>query len=180
MVQFIQQDFCRLLSGHGLFERLSICSDFVSEISGAFSVQPYSVSLCGFLRRFGWCGHFVAAIVRVAMAITKKTFTVADTPVDARRKKESASTHRKYPATKSQMTLFDRALFMMTSWLPGDPKRSFGSIYWTCLSALAQTARWKRDIIHHCMNDPNPEGHMASYIRRRKFLATLSGRGASS
>ena len=53
------------------------------------------------------------------MAITKKTFTVADTPVDAGWKKESASTHRKYPATKSQMTLFDSALFMMTSWLPG-------------------------------------------------------------
>src|SRR5262245_40479854 len=53
------------------------------------------------------------------MAIMKKTFTVADTPVDAEWKKESASTHRKYPATKSQMTLFDRALFMMTSWLPG-------------------------------------------------------------
>src|SRR6516225_12052679 len=53
------------------------------------------------------------------MAITKKTFTVADTPVDAGWKKESASTHRKYPATKSQMTLFDRALFMMTSWLQG-------------------------------------------------------------
>src|SRR6266576_1296221 len=53
------------------------------------------------------------------MAITKKTFTVADTPIDAGWKMESASTHRKYPATKSQMTLFDRALFMMTSWLPG-------------------------------------------------------------
>src|SRR5262249_50305689 len=25
----------------------------------------------------------------------------------------------------------------------------------------------------HCMNDPLPEGLMASYIRRRKFLATL-------
>src|SRR6516225_6440703 len=25
----------------------------------------------------------------------------------------------------------------------------------------------------HCMNDPPPEGHMASYIGRRKFLATL-------
>src|SRR5262245_27206291 len=25
----------------------------------------------------------------------------------------------------------------------------------------------------HCMNDPQPEGHMASYIGRRKFLATL-------
>src|SRR5215468_2106621 len=53
------------------------------------------------------------------MAIRKKTFTVADTPVDAGWKKESASTHRKYPATKNQMTLFDRALFMMTSWLQG-------------------------------------------------------------
>ena len=30
----------------------------------------------------------------------------------------------------------------------------------------------------HCMNDPQPEGHMASYIRRRKFLATLLGGGA--
>src|SRR5262249_58793673 len=27
----------------------------------------------------------------------------------------------------------------------------------------------------HCMNDPQPEGHMASYIRRRKFLATVLG-----
>src|SRR5262245_35234127 len=30
-------------------------------------------------------------------------------------------------------------------------------------------------MIPHCMNDPQPEGHMASYIRRRKFLATLGG-----
>src|SRR5215468_2060111 len=29
----------------------------------------------------------------------------------------------------------------------------------------------------HYMNDPQPEGHMASYIRRRKFLATLLGGG---
>src|SRR5262249_60986481 len=27
----------------------------------------------------------------------------------------------------------------------------------------------------HCMNGPQPEGHMASYIGRRKFLATLGG-----
>jgi putative tryptophan/tyrosine transport system substrate-binding protein len=33
----------------------------------------------------------------------------------------------------------------------------------------------KRGIILHCMNDPQPEGHMASYIGRRKFLATLLG-----
>src|SRR5262249_23620369 len=31
----------------------------------------------------------------------------------------------------------------------------------------------------HCMNDPQPEGHMASYIRRRKFLATLLGGAAA-
>src|SRR6516225_7005761 len=29
-----------------------------------------------------------------------------------------------------------------------------------------------------CMNDPQPEGHMASYIRRRKFLATVGGAAA--
>jgi len=30
----------------------------------------------------------------------------------------------------------------------------------------------------HCMNDPQPEGHMASYIERRKFLAALGGAAA--
>src|SRR5262245_24272176 len=29
------------------------------------------------------------------------------------------------------------------------------------------------------MNDPRPEGHMASHIGRRKFLATLVGAGAA-
>src|SRR5262252_9000691 len=32
----------------------------------------------------------------------------------------------------------------------------------------------------HCMNDPQPEGHMASHIRRRKFLATLVGGAAAA
>src|SRR5262249_1165976 len=32
----------------------------------------------------------------------------------------------------------------------------------------------------HCMNDPQPEGHMASYIGRRKFLATLLGGAAAA
>src|SRR5262249_53169060 len=32
----------------------------------------------------------------------------------------------------------------------------------------------------HCMNDPQPEGHMASYIARRKFLATLLGGAAAA
>src|SRR5262249_42502528 len=27
----------------------------------------------------------------------------------------------------------------------------------------------------HCMNDPQPEGHMASHIEGRKFLAALGG-----
>src|SRR5262249_4892554 len=40
------------------------------------------------------------------------------------------------------------------------------------------SARWKRGIIAHCMNDPQPEGHMASHIGRRKFLATLGGAAA--
>src|SRR5262247_2854244 len=43
----------------------------------------------------------------------------------------------------------------------------------------SQTARWKRGIILHCMNDPQPEGHMASYLERRKFLATLAGAAAA-
>jgi len=29
------------------------------------------------------------------------------------------------------------------------------------------------------MNDLQPEGHMASYIQRRKFLATLGGAAAA-
>src|SRR6516162_762431 len=38
---------------------------------------------------------------------------------------------------------------------------------------------WKRGIMPHCMNDPQPEGHMASYLGRRKFLATLGGAAAA-
>jgi hypothetical protein len=30
----------------------------------------------------------------------------------------------------------------------------------------------------HCMNDPQAEGHMASHIRRRTFLAALGRRGS--
>src|SRR5262249_19755540 len=39
----------------------------------------------------------------------------------------------------------------------------------------SHTARWKRGIILHGMNDPQPEGHMASHIERRKFLVTPGG-----
>ena len=38
--------------------------------------------------------------------------------------------------------------------------------------------RRKRGIILHCMNDPQPEGHLARYIARRKHLATLGGAAA--
>ena len=34
-------------------------------------------------------------------------------------------------------------------------------------------------MILHCMNDPKPEGHMATYVQRRKFLATLLGGAAA-
>src|SRR6516162_6982449 len=61
-----------------------------------------------------------------------------------------------------------------------DPQAVIRRLHSTCLSALVQTARWKRGIIPHCMNDPQPEGHMASYIRRRKFLATLLGGAAAA
>jgi hypothetical protein len=40
-------------------------------------------------------------------------------------------------------------------------------------------AGWKRGIFRHCMNDPQPEGHMAGHIERRKFLATLLGGAAA-
>src|SRR5262249_39078341 len=45
-------------------------------------------------------------------------------------------------------------------------------------------SHWSRDgsVVSslHCMNDPQPEGHMASYIRRRKFLAMLLGGAAAA
>jgi hypothetical protein len=59
-----------------------------------------------------------------------------------------------------------------------DLNRSFGSIHATCLWE-SLTTRWNRGIIPHCMNDPQPEGHMASHIGRRKFLATLGGAAVS-
>src|SRR5262249_35362299 len=49
---------------------------------------------------------------------------------------------------------------------------------WRCDRNFSQSTRWKRGMIH-CMNDPQPEGHMASHIGRRKFLATLGGAAAA-
>src|SRR5262249_31761486 len=41
---------------------------------------------------------------------------------------------------------------------------------------------WYRRVVSclHCMNDPQPEGHMASHIGRRKFLVTLLGGAAAA
>src|SRR5262249_10963054 len=45
------------------------------------------------------------------------------------------------------------------------------------LAVIPPTRPWDGSGVSslHCMNDPQPEGHMASPIGRRKFLATLGG-----
>src|SRR6266487_7211411 len=53
-----------------------------------------------------------------------------------------------------------------------DSKRSSGAFIGF---AYRHTPQWKRGIIPPWHGWPPPEGHMASYIGRRKFLATLGG-----
>src|ERR1700751_2848872 len=49
----------------------------------------------------------------------------------------------------------------------------------TCLSVFSPRPRDGIVVSSlHCMNDPQAEGHMASHIGRRKFLATLGGAAA--
>jgi putative ABC transport system substrate-binding protein len=48
--------------------------------------------------------------------------------------------------------------------------------HYTALVRDRATEAWYHPI--HCMNDPQPEGHMACHIERRKFLATLGGAAA--
>ena len=50
-----------------------------------------------------------------------------------------------------------------------------GAAAWP-LAARAEQTRLPTKL--YCMNDPQSEGHMASYIARRKFLATLGGAAA--
>src|SRR5262249_2241313 len=52
-------------------------------------------------------------------------------------------------------------------------ERSSGASIGPVYRPWSLTARWKHGMMVHCMNDPQPEGHMASHIGRRKFLATL-------
>src|SRR5215472_10386286 len=59
-----------------------------------------------------------------------------------------------------------------------EPKRSFRKHSLDCVSALV-TDRAVEACYHlHCMNGPQPEGHMASHIGRRRFLATVGGAAA--
>src|SRR5262249_15321471 len=59
------------------------------------------------------------------------------------------------------------------------PKRPFGRIHSTCLGLSHRPRDGSVVSFLHCMNDPQPEGHMATYIGRRKFLATLGGAAAA-
>src|SRR6516225_2557639 len=59
------------------------------------------------------------------------------------------------------------------------PKRPFGRIHSTCLGLSHRPRDGSVVSSLHCMNDPQPEGHMASHIARRKFLATLGGAAAA-
>jgi hypothetical protein len=46
-------------------------------------------------------------------------------------------------------------------------------------SSLTQSAHSIQQVLTAYMNDPQPEGHMASHIGRRKFLAMLGGAAAA-
>src|SRR5215510_2173559 len=60
-----------------------------------------------------------------------------------------------------------------------EPKRSFAGF--TRLAYRHQYRPRDGSVVSslHCMNDPQSEGHMASYIGRRKFLATLDSAAAA-
>jgi hypothetical protein len=57
-----------------------------------------------------------------------------------------------------------------------DPKRFSGAFIGF---AYRHTPQWKRGIIPPWHVWPQPEGHMASHIERRKFLAMLGGAAAA-
>src|SRR6266545_7835637 len=58
-----------------------------------------------------------------------------------------------------------------------DPKRSSGAFIGFAYRHTPRNGSVVSSL--HCMNDPQPEGHMASHIGRRKFLATLGGAAAA-
>src|SRR5262249_50772712 len=92
-----------------------------------------------------------------------------------------SGTKRTFYACRRMSVLGGKAVMQRTS--PQRPILTpmvFGSIHRTCLSALTHRLGDGSMVSSlHCMNDPQPEGHMASYIARRKFLATLLGGAAA-
>src|SRR5262249_44058004 len=61
-----------------------------------------------------------------------------------------------------------------------DPNRSSEVFTPTCLSPFSHRLGDGSVVSSlHCVNDPQPEGHMASHIGRRKFLAALGGAAAA-
>src|SRR6266511_6297592 len=60
-----------------------------------------------------------------------------------------------------------------------DPHRSFGSIHSICLSALGTDRAMEAWYHPSIARMTHPEGHMASHIERRKFLATLGSAAAA-
>src|SRR5262245_10537677 len=69
---------------------------------------------------------------------------------------------------------------VITAMTDFEPQAVFGSSHRTCLSPLV-TDHAVGSVVSssHCVNDPQSEGHMASYLGRRKFLATLGGAAAA-
>src|SRR5215470_9942838 len=62
-----------------------------------------------------------------------------------------------------------------------DRGSAFGAARRRLIQALNRSRPHDGSVVSflHCANDPQPEGHMASYIGRRKFLAMLGGAAAA-
>jgi hypothetical protein len=65
----------------------------------------------------------------------------------------------------------------LANWAESDPNRSFEA-FTRPIGLSHRPGDGNVVSFLHCMNDPQPEGHMASHIERRKFLATLGGAAA--
>src|SRR5262249_22943583 len=60
-----------------------------------------------------------------------------------------------------------------------DPKRPSGAFTGLAIGLSHRPCGERVGSCLHCMDDPKAEGHMASHIGRRKFLATLGGAAAA-
>src|SRR5215470_1520365 len=60
-----------------------------------------------------------------------------------------------------------------------DPKRPSGAFTGLAIGLSHRPCDESVVSSLHCMDDPQAEGHMASHIGRRKFLATLGGAAAA-